>query len=105
MGTKRVPLAPQSVKKLSVIATNVNIGSEVVPLNISVVAGLGSLSLTHLGVVVNSPPTSRISAYTLISQCNTIVPAQFTFITTATSIDQNGSLPIIKDLLNQIASV
>lgn len=51
------------MKKLSVIATNVNIGSEVVSLNISVVAGLGSLPLTHLGVVVHSPPTSRISAY------------------------------------------
>jgi len=105
LGTKSVTLSPHSVKKLTVIATNVNIGSEAVSLNISVVGGLGSVPLTHLDVAVNSPPTSRMSASTLISLANTIVPAQVTFTTTATSIDANGPLPLIKDLLNQIAGV
>lgn len=107
LGSKNVILASQSVKKLTIIATNVNIGSEEVSLNATVVGGLGSVPINIADITVNAPPSPsiRIPAHQLITGTNVLGPTQVNFTTTATSIDQNGPLPTIKDMLNQIAGI
>lgn len=105
LGSKNAILASQSVKKLTIIATNVNIGSEEVSLNVSVVGGLGSVPINIMDIVVNVPPSSRIPTHLLITGSNILGPTQINFNTTATSIIADGPLPTIKDMLNQISGV
>lgn len=105
LGSKNAILASQSVEKLTIIATNVNIGSEEVSLNVSVVGGLGSVPINIMDIVVNVPPSSRIPTHLLITGSNILGPTQINFNTTATSIIADGPLPTIKDMLNQISGV
>ena len=94
-----------SVKRLGIIVKNLTPDLEDVNLSSVVISGLGSISVAHIELTVNVPPSSIIPPYSLINNANTLYPLHITFNTTETVIGSNGPLPPIKDMLGNITNI
>lgn len=72
----------------------------------NVISGLTSNSTSHLNWDVSSPPNKQIPSHYIVNGANNLHPIQITFLTLEnTSSNENGPLPLIKNILNNTSNV
>lgn len=72
----------------------------------NIISGLTSISTSHLNWDVSSPPNKQIPFHYIVNGANNLHPLQITFLTSEnTSSNENGPLPLIKNILNNISNV